>query len=82
MHDPKRAALIAASDRCERIAAASINPNALLDELRNALAVLQAEEHASLPPPTRARPVLLLIEGGLSSCELSGGCPFGPNREP
>jgi hypothetical protein len=67
MHDPKRAALIAASDRCERIAAASINPTALLDELRNALAVLQAEEHASLPPPSRARPVLRLIEGGLSS---------------
>jgi hypothetical protein len=65
-HDPKRAALIAASDRCERIAAASINPTALLDELRNALAVLQAEEHASLPPPTKARPVLRLIEGGLS----------------
>jgi len=65
-HHPKRAALIEASDRCERIAAASINPTALLDELRNALAVLQAEEHASLPPPTRERPVLRLIEGGLS----------------
>ena len=64
--DVKRAALIAASDRCERIAAASINPTALLDELRKAIAVLQAEEHASLPPPTKARPVLRLIEGGLS----------------
>ena len=30
--DAKRAALIAASDRCERIAAANINPNALLGE--------------------------------------------------
>jgi hypothetical protein len=39
-HDPKRAALIAASERCERIATAKINPNALLDELRIALAVL------------------------------------------
>jgi len=65
MRDTKRAALIAASDRCERIAAATINPSALLDELRKAIAVLQADEHASLPLP-RARPVLRLIEGGLS----------------
>ena|SRR5262249_54924041 len=66
MHDPKRAALIAASDRCQRIAAARINPSALLDELRKALAVLRADTDAS-GPPTRARPVLRLIEGGLSS---------------
>jgi hypothetical protein len=66
MHDTKRAALIAASDRCERIAAATINPSALLDELRKAIAVLQADEQASLPPAPRARPVLRLIEGGLS----------------
>ena len=65
MHDPKRAALIAASDRCERVAAASINPTALLDELRHALAVLRADTDASAPP-TRARPALRLIEGGLS----------------
>jgi hypothetical protein len=66
MHDTKRAALIAASDRCERIAAASINPNAMLDELRKAIAVLQADEHPSVPPPPRTRPVLRLMEGGLS----------------
>ena len=30
--EAKRAALIAASDRCERIAAARINPTALLDD--------------------------------------------------
>jgi hypothetical protein len=64
MHDPKRAALIAASDRCERISAAKINPNALLDELRMALAVL-TDEHSSDPPP-RGRPVLRLVVGGLS----------------
>jgi hypothetical protein len=63
--DTKRAALIAASARCERIAAARINPSALLDELRKAIAVLQADTDASAPP-TRARPVLRLIEGGLS----------------
>jgi hypothetical protein len=56
--------LIAASDRCERIAAATINPSAMLDELRRALAVL-TDERPSEPPP-RGRPVLRLIEGGLS----------------
>jgi len=66
MQDPKRAALIAASDRCERIAAASINPTALLDELRKAIAVLEADTHPSVSPPTKARPVLRLIVGGLS----------------
>jgi len=71
MHDPKRAALIAASDRCERIAAASINPTALLDELRNAIAVLEADTDPSVSSPTRARPVLRLIEGGLSRASKS-----------
>jgi hypothetical protein len=66
MHDPKRAALIAASDRCERIAAASINPTALLDELRKAIAVLEADTHPPVSLPTKARPVLRLIVGGLS----------------
>jgi hypothetical protein len=66
IHDAKRAALMAASDRCERIAAASINPSAMLDELRNAIAVLQADAHATVPPPPRARPVLRVIDGGLS----------------
>jgi hypothetical protein len=65
--DTKRAALIAASDRCEHIAAASINPTALLDELRKAIAVLEADTHPSVSPPTRARPVLRVIEGGLSN---------------
>jgi hypothetical protein len=64
--DAKRAALRAASDRCERIAAASINPTALLDELRKALAVL-TDDHPSEPPPIRRPPVLRLIEGGLSN---------------
>jgi hypothetical protein len=66
MDDAKRAALTAASDRCERIAAASINSTALLDQLKNAVAVLQADTDTS-PPPTRARPVLRVIEGGLSN---------------
>jgi hypothetical protein len=66
MDDAKRAALTVASDRCERIAAASINSTALLDQLKNAVAVLQADTDTS-PLPTRARPVLRVIEGGLSS---------------
>jgi hypothetical protein len=66
MHDPKRAALIAATGRCERIGAAKINPTVLLGELRKALAVL-TDEYPSEPPPTKGRPVLRLIEGGLSN---------------
>ena len=42
IQDTKRAALIVASDRCERIAAATTNPKSMLDELRKAIAVLQA----------------------------------------
>jgi hypothetical protein len=62
-----RRALMAASNWYERIAAASINPAALIDELRKAIAVLQEEEHPSVSPPTKGRPVLRLIVGGLSS---------------
>ena len=65
IEDAKRAALIAASDRCERIAAATTNPSVMLDELRKAIAVLQADEPSSVAPP-KGRPVLRLIEGGLS----------------
>jgi hypothetical protein len=65
MHDTKRAALMAASDRCERIGAASINPT-LLDELRKAVAVL-TDDQLSEPAPIKGRPVLRLIEGGLST---------------
>jgi hypothetical protein len=66
MDNAKLAALTAASDRCERIAAASINPAVLLDQLKNAVAVLQADTDTSPPPPPGARPVLRVIVGGLS----------------
>ena len=66
MHDPTRAALIAASSRCERIAAAKIDPTVLLDELRKALAVL-TDENPAESPRIKGRPVLRLIEGGLSN---------------
>jgi hypothetical protein len=55
MDDAKRAALTAASDRCERIAAASINSTALLDQLKNAVAVLQADTDTSPPQQGRGR---------------------------
>jgi hypothetical protein len=48
------------------VAAASINPTALLDELRKAVAVL-TDDHLPAPPPIKGRPVLRLIEGGLST---------------
>jgi hypothetical protein len=63
IHDPKGAALIAASDRCERIAVANINPSVLVDELRQAIAVLKTDENPSEPQPITQRPVLRLIEG-------------------
>jgi hypothetical protein len=65
--DVKRAALTAASDRCERIVAANINPTVLLDEFRKAIAVLEDDTHPLVSPPTKARPVLRVIEGGRSS---------------
>ena len=67
MDDAKRAALIAASDRCQRIAAANINPTALLDELRKAIGMLEADIRPSKSSSTKAPPVLRLIVGGLSS---------------
>jgi len=66
MHDPKRAALIVATDRCERIAAAKISPTVLLDELRQALGV-RTDESPAKPPTIKGRPVRRLIEGGLSN---------------
>jgi hypothetical protein len=50
-HDTTRAALIAAGDRCARIAAASINPSALLDELTKAIAVRARSLGASIFSP-------------------------------
>jgi hypothetical protein len=60
----ERRALVAAADHCQRVASAGINPNAMLDELKRAIAALPG--HVSLPSPIRGRPVLRVIEGGLS----------------
>jgi hypothetical protein len=64
MDDAERATLIAAANQCERVAVAGICPGAMLTELENALSVLEAPQPA---PPRRSRPVLRVIEGGLSS---------------
>ena len=47
-------------------AGASINSTALLGQLKNAIAVLQADTDTFQPLP-RVRPVLRVIEGGLSN---------------
>jgi hypothetical protein len=60
MADADRKALLAAAHHCERVASAASNPNAMLNELRRAIAVLEDDQHI----PTR--PILRVIEGGRS----------------
>jgi hypothetical protein len=60
----KRSTLIAAANRCHRVASASIRPGAILVELKSAIATLQSG--GPIPPPTSFRPMLRVIEGGLS----------------
>ena len=60
----KRDTLLAAFIQCFRIATESISPDRMLDELRNAIAILQSDRTVS--PPTAHRPVLRVIAGGLS----------------
>jgi hypothetical protein len=64
----KRSVLIAAANQCHRTATASITPDAMLGELRRAIDLL----HVETPPceqlhaQARLRPMLRVIEGGLS----------------
>jgi hypothetical protein len=60
----ERAVVVAAANQCRHAATASISPGALLVKLRNAIALLQST--GPIPVPTRFRPILLVIEGGLS----------------
>jgi hypothetical protein len=62
MDDAERATLVAAANRCERVA--GVGPSALLTELGNVLCVLEAPQAAA--PPRRSAPILRVIEGGLS----------------
>jgi hypothetical protein len=59
-----RRKLIIATNQCYRIATASISPDAMLGELRGAIAVLESD--IPLSEAATVRPVLRVIEGGLS----------------
>jgi hypothetical protein len=60
----QRDTLLAASIQCLRAATTTISPDRLLDELKSAIAVLQSDGLVS--PPISRRPMLRVIEGGLS----------------
>ena len=60
----ERCAVIAAANQCLHAADASISPGTVVLELRAAVAMLQFNGTTS--PRTKARPVLRVIEGGLS----------------
>jgi hypothetical protein len=60
----ERWAVMAAANQCLHAADASISPGMVVLELRAAVAMLQFNGTTS--PRTKARPVLRVIEGGLS----------------
>ncbi|HSQ02583.1 MAG TPA: hypothetical protein VLN59_01030 [Burkholderiales bacterium] len=59
------AALSAAVDGCRRAGRAGITPNAMLIELQSAIAMLQLGKKPAAPSRP-SRPVLRVIQGGLS----------------
>jgi len=65
----KRSTLLAVTHQCHRSAAANISPVQALDELRRAVNLLQPAMPGSetVQPAARSRPVLRVIQGGLSS---------------
>jgi hypothetical protein len=60
----ERWAVMAAANQCLHAADASISPATVALELRAAIAMLQF--NGTTPPPRSGRPVLRVIEGGLS----------------
>jgi len=60
----ERAMVLAATNQCQHAATASISPGAMLGELRSAMVLLQSS--GPMPPPKGHRPILRVIEGGLS----------------
>jgi hypothetical protein len=60
----ERCAVIAAANLCLHAADASISPGTVALELRAAIAMLQL--NGVTPPQRGARPILRVIEGGLS----------------
>jgi hypothetical protein len=65
----KRSTLLAVTHQCHRSAAANINPVQALHELKRAINLLQPVIPAfeTVQPLPRSRPVLRVIQGGLSS---------------
>ena len=65
----KRGTLLAVTHQCHRSAAANISPVQALHELKRAIDLLQPVTPASetVQPLPRSRPVLRVIQGGLSS---------------
>jgi len=60
----ERGMVTVAANQCHRAATATISPGAMLGQLRSAIAVLHSG--GPIPPPTSCRPMLRVIEGGLS----------------
>jgi len=60
--------LIAAANRCHRIAIASRSPDTMLSELQKAIELLEVETpmRVSSDTPPKSPPVLRVIQGGLS----------------
>ena len=65
----KRSTLLAVTHQCHRSAAANISPVQALHELKRAIDLLQPVIPAreTVQPVARSRPVLRVIQGGLSS---------------
>jgi hypothetical protein len=62
----KGRALAAAADQCRRAAGCAVAPANIVIEVRAAVATLSGERPPSLSAPTRVRPQLRLIQGGLA----------------
>jgi hypothetical protein len=60
----ERGMVVAAASQCRHAATASISPGAMLGKLRSAIALLQSS--GPISPATGFRPMLRVIEGGLS----------------
>jgi hypothetical protein len=60
----ERAMVVAATNQCRHAATASISPGAMVGQLRSAMALLQSS--GPIPAPQSHRPILRVIEGGLS----------------
>jgi hypothetical protein len=62
----KRDELIAATVQCHRAARASISPEKMLAELKDAVAALNSDRQPMISQEPRSRPILRVIQGGLS----------------